>query len=161
VTAALAVLLTMGTMNAYVAAATRLAGALAAEGSAPHALARPGNALALIALVGAALLVPLGFELLSLDGLVRATSASFVAVYVVATAAGIRLLSGAARGSAAVAFIAVTVVFAFSGLYLLVPGAVALATFCTPRKFASKVILHSGRYRGAPCRSSSPASRAS
>ncbi len=160
VTAGLAVLLTMGAMNAYVAAATKLAGALAAEGSAPRALSRPANALALLAVVGAALLVPLGLELLSVDGLVRATSASFVAVYVVATAAGVRLLAGAARISAAVAFAAVTVVFAFSGPYLLVPGAVALATFCMPRKFASKVILHSWRYRKPPCRSSSPASPA-
>ena len=161
VTAALAVLLTMGAMNAYMAAAAKLAGALAAEGSAPKALARPGNALALLAVVGAALLVPLGFELLSLDGLVRAASASFVAVYVVATAAGIRLLDGAARASAAVAFAAVVVVFAFSGAYLLVPAAVALAAFCMRCKFASKVIMHSRRYFALPCRSSSPASRAS
>ena len=52
-TAALAVLLTMGAMNAYVAAAVKLAGALADEGSAPAALARPGRALALIAAAGA------------------------------------------------------------------------------------------------------------
>ena len=57
-TAALAVLLTMGAMNAYVAAAVKLAGALADEGSAPAALARPGRALALIATAGAVLLVP-------------------------------------------------------------------------------------------------------
>ena len=37
VTAVLAVLLTMGTMNTYVAAATKLAGALADEGAAPSA----------------------------------------------------------------------------------------------------------------------------
>ena len=41
VTAGLAVLLTMGAMNAYVAAAVKLSGALAAEGAAPRALARP------------------------------------------------------------------------------------------------------------------------
>ena len=91
-TAALAVLLTMGAMNAYVAAAVKLAGALAQEGSAPATLARPTRALALIAAAAALLLTPLAADLVSVDGLVRATSASFVAVYVAATAAGVRLL---------------------------------------------------------------------
>jgi amino acid efflux transporter len=136
VTAALAVLLTMGTMNAYVAAATKLAGALAAEGSAPAALARPSRALALFAAVGAVLLAPLGADLLSLEGLVRATSASFVAVYVTATAAGVRLLDGAARWSAGVAFAAVLVVLAFSGPFLLVPAAIAVAALLPYRRVA-------------------------
>ena len=133
VTAALAVLLTMGAMNAYVAAATKLAGALAAERSAPSWLARPSRALATFAAIGAVLLVPLGADLLSLEGLVRATSASFVAVYVTATAAGVRLLGGAARRAAAVALVAVLVVLAFSGLYLLVPAAVAAAALTAVR----------------------------
>jgi amino acid efflux transporter len=124
-TAALAVLLTMGAMNAYVAAAVKLAGALAHEGSAPAALARPGRALATIATAGALLLIPLAADLLSVEGLVRATSASFVAVYVTATAAGVRLLEGVARAAAVVAFVAVVVVLAFSGPYLIVPAAVA------------------------------------
>lgn len=127
VTALLAVLLTMGAMNVYVAAATQLAGALSAEGSAPPALARPRTALTLLAVVAAALLVPLAADALSLQGLVRACSASFVAVYVAATAAGVRLLDGAARWCAAVAFAAVVVVLAFSGVFLLVPAAVAAA----------------------------------
>jgi amino acid efflux transporter len=127
VTAALAVLLTMGAMNAYVAAAIKLAGALAEEGSAPAALARPGRALALFATIGALLLAPLGADLLSLEGLVRATSASFVAVYVAATAAGVRMLDGSARLSAGIAFAAVVVVLAFSGPFLIVPAVVAVA----------------------------------
>jgi amino acid efflux transporter len=124
-TAALAVLLTMGTMNAYVAAATKLAGALAEEGSAPAALARPSRALALIGAVGALLLVPLGADVLSVDGLVRACSAAFVAVYVTSTAAGIRLLDGGARVAAVIAFAAVVVVLAFFGPFLLVPATIA------------------------------------
>jgi amino acid efflux transporter len=124
-TAALAVLLTMGTMNAYVAAAVKLAGALADEGSAPAVLARPGRALALMAVAGAGLLVPLAADALSLEGLVRACSASFVAVYVTATAAGVRLLDGAARVAALVAFVAVLVVLAFSGPLVLVPATIA------------------------------------
>jgi hypothetical protein len=49
-----------------------------------------------------------------------------VAVYVAATAAGVRLLDGAARVSAGVAFVAVTVVLGFSGVYVAVPAVVAL-----------------------------------
>jgi amino acid efflux transporter len=124
-TAALALLLTMGTMNAYFAAAVKLAGALADEGAAPAGLARPSRALALIGLVGAVLLVPLGADLLSLEGLVRAMNAAFVAVYVAATAAGVRLLAGGARAAAATALAAVVAVLAFSGPFLLVPAAVA------------------------------------
>ena len=126
-TAFLAVLLTMGAMNAYVAAAAKLAGALAEERSAPAALRRPERALTAIAAVAAALLVPLGLDVLSLEGLVRATSASFVSVYVVATAAGVRLLAGAARWCSGVALVAVVAVLAFSGPYLAVPVVVALA----------------------------------
>jgi amino acid efflux transporter len=125
-TAALAVLLTMGAMNAYVAAAVKLAGALAAEGSAPRLLASPRRALAAWAVVAGALLAVLAADAIGLDGLVRATSTSFVAVYVLATAAGIRLLNGRARAASAVAFAAVLVVFAFSGAYLVVPAVVAV-----------------------------------
>ena len=139
-TAGLAVLLTMGAMNAYVAAAVKLAGALAAEGSAPPWLARPGRALAVFATTGGLLLVPLGADVLSLEGLVHATSASFVAVYVTATAAGLRLLDGAARWAAAIAFVAVLVVLAFSGPYLLVPAVVAVAALTAVR--SSRTWLH-------------------
>jgi amino acid efflux transporter len=133
-TAALATLLTMGTMNAYVAAAVKLSGALAAEGAAPASFDRPGRALALLAVVAAVLLAALAEDLVGLDGLIRACSAAFVAVYVTSTAAGVRLLSGAGRRLAAVAFGAVVVVFAFFGWYLLVPAAVAgLASLRRPR----------------------------
>ena len=101
-TAALAVLLTMGAMNAYVAAAVKLAGALADEGSAPRrrwpARAVPSRRSPPPA---GSCSIPLAADLLSVEGLVRACSASFVAVYVIATAAGIRLLDGAPRKAAA------------------------------------------------------------
>jgi amino acid efflux transporter len=121
VTAVLAVLLTMGTMNTYVAAAVKLAGAL------DGAPSRPRNALALFALIAAALLTPLGLDVLSLDDLIHATNAVFIAVYVTATAAGIRLLDGSARVAAAIAFVAVVIVFGFSGWFVLVPIAISAA----------------------------------
>ncbi len=134
VTAGLAVLLTMGAMNAYVAAAVRLAGALAHDDAAPRALSRPGLALGAFATIAAILLVPLAFDAIGVDGLVRATSAAFVAVYVAATAAGMRLLDGSARACAAVAFVAVVVVLAFSGVYLLVPAGVGALALAFPRR---------------------------
>ena len=146
VTAGLAVLLTMGTMNAYVAAAVKLAGALAEERSAPPALGRTPVALGLLAAVAAALLVPLALGELSLQGLLKACSASFVAVYVAATAAGVRLLSGAARRCSAVALAAVVVVFAFFGWFLLIPAVVAAAVLLRPP----------ARTTLAPCAASSP-----
>jgi len=155
VTAGLAVLLTMGAMNAYVAAAVKLAGALAEEGAAPRALARPRTALGLFSAVAAVLLVPLAFDVVGVDGLVRATSAAFVAVYVAATAAGVRLLAGAARACAAVAFVAVAVVLAFSGVYLAVPvvvGGLAAARVST-RSLSRAATRHSIETRSLPsCR---------
>jgi amino acid efflux transporter len=124
VTAFLAVLLTMGAMNAYIGAAAKLAGALAQDGAAPRFLARPERALGLLAVIATIELAPLVAGVLSVHGLVRATSACFVAVYVLATAAGIRLLEGSARWCAAISFAAVTVVLGFSAEFLLVPVAV-------------------------------------
>ena len=48
-------------------------------------------------------------------------------MYVTATAAGERLLAGPARLAAGVAFVAVLVVLAFSGAFLVVPAGVAAA----------------------------------
>src|SRR6185436_18204967 len=84
-TAVLAVLLTMGSMNAYVAGAAKLSGALTG--------ARPQRSVAVFAALGAVLLAPLAAGLLDVEALIRACSASFVAVYVLATAAGVRILS--------------------------------------------------------------------
>jgi len=138
-TAALAALLTMGTMNAYVAAAVKLSGALAAEGSAPASFARPGRALVLFAVVAGVLLAALATDVLGLDGLIRACSAAFVAVYVTSTAAGVRLLEGAGRRLAAVSCAAVLVVFAFFGVYLLVPAVVAVVALRVRRPRAVAV----------------------
>jgi amino acid efflux transporter len=63
------------------------------------------------------------------DTLMRATADLFIAVYITATAAGSRLLTGRARSAARVSLAVVVAVFAFSGAYVIVPLAVAgLAT---------------------------------
>ena len=127
VTAFLAVLLTMGAMNAYVAAATKLAGALAAEGAAPAAAGPAGARARRVRRRRGAAAGAARRRRPQLQGLVRATSASFVSVYVIATAAGVRLLAGPARWCAGAGFAAVIVVLAFSGWLLLVPLAVGVA----------------------------------
>ena len=119
ITAVLAVLLTVGVMNTYVAAAGRLFGTLV-----PAARISP---LVPFAALAAVLLVPLGLDVLDVDALMKTTSAAFVAVYIVAMAAGVRLLEGGARVASAIALAAMLVVFAFFGAYLLVPALIALA----------------------------------
>jgi amino acid efflux transporter len=125
-TAGAAVLLTVGTTNAYVAGATRLAGSLAADGSMPRAMARPGAPLALIAAASVVVLAALGAGLVDVDPIVRAISTCFVAVYVAATAAGVRLLAGRLRAAAALSLALVVAILAFSGAYVAAPAAVAL-----------------------------------
>jgi len=120
------VLLTVGTTNAYVAGATRLASSLAADGSMPGWMARPGAPLAVIAAASAAILGLLAGGLVDVDPIVRAISTCFVAVYIAATAAGLRLLEGRLRAAAALSLALVVVVLAFSGPYVAAPAAVAL-----------------------------------
>ncbi len=77
-----AVLLTVGTMSTYVAAAVNLAGALVGPRM-PR-----GRALAIFGGATAVLLVALATGVAGVEGLIRASSAAFVAVYLPATGAG-------------------------------------------------------------------------
>jgi amino acid efflux transporter len=127
-TAVLAVPLTMGTMNVYVAGAARLAAALAAGGALPAWLAGdadrsiPRRPLAVIAVIGTALLGALVAGLGNATELVRATAACFIAVYVVATASAVRILSGPGRAAAVVALVLTTALAAFLRLVRARPG---------------------------------------
>jgi amino acid efflux transporter len=125
-TAVVAVLLTTGAMNAYVAGAGRLSRALADDGALPSWMARPYGPLALFGVTGGALLALLAAGVLDVEPLVRISATCFVAVYVGATAAGTRLLEGRLRAAAAVSLALVLVVLAFSGVYLAAPIALAL-----------------------------------
>ena len=130
-TAVLAVALTMGTMNVYTGGSARLAAALAREGALPRWLGGgaprtvPHRPLVVLAALGVALLVPLAAGVGSTADLIRATSACFVAVYLLALTSGVRILRGRARAAAAVALALVAVVAAFSAEFLLVPAAAA------------------------------------
>lgn len=130
VTAVMAILLTFGTMNSYLAGASRLGAALARDGVLPAALSkghRPGEvprrSLALLFVLSA---LVCAFALITgtqLGQVMLAASACFIAVTVAGLVAGVRLLP---RGSAvwwgaAVAAVVMTVVLLFSGWFLLLP----------------------------------------
>jgi amino acid efflux transporter len=137
-TAVLAVALTMGTMNVYMGGASKLAASLAASGSLPAWLGRephrsiPRRPLLVVFVVGVILLVALVAGYLNADELVRATSACFIAVYVAATAAAVRILRGASRAAALVSCAFSVLIAVFSGWYLLVP-LISIACFAMIR----------------------------
>ena len=145
-TAVLAVALTMGTMNVYIGGAAKLAASLAHEGALPRRIGGgtprsvPRRPLALIAALGAAVLIALIAGFSGTDDLVRATSACFVAVYVLALGSAVRILDGRARTAAAFALAIVLVVAAFSSFFLLAP-AVAAAVALTVRRFSRSASL--------------------
>ena len=127
VTAVLAVVLTMGTMNVYLGGGARLAGSLIGG-------ATPRRALASFGVLGGIVLAALAVEALQADDLVRATSACFVSVYLLALSAGVRILDGRLRAFAAVALAVTAVIAIFSGAFLLLPAAAAAATLALRRR---------------------------
>ena len=155
-TAVLAVALTMGTMNVYIGGASKLAASLAASGSLPAWLGRethrsiPRRPLLVVFVIGVVLLGALVAGYANADELVRATSACFIAVYVAATAAAVRILRGAARAAALVSCAFSVAIALFSAWYLLVP-VISFACFALIR-------VGSGRERITAEPSTPPAS---
>ena len=133
-TAVLAIALTMGTMNVYMGGSARLAAALAQEGALPRWLGGdahrsvPRRPLIVLAVLSSVLLLALAAGVSSTTDLIRATSACFIAVYVLALASAVRILRGRIRTAAAVALALVTVVAVFSSTFLLVPAAAAIVS---------------------------------
>jgi len=113
--------------------ASKLAAALAQEGALPRwlggdaARSIPRRPLLVLALVGTLVLLALGAGFSTAADLVRATSACFVAVYLLSLASAVRILAGRTRVCAIVSVALVTVVAVFSEAFLLVPLAAALA----------------------------------
>ena len=73
-------------------------------------------ALSVLAILGTGLLVALAAGISSTADLIRATSACFIAVYVLALASAVRILGGRLRAAAAIALGLVTVVAFFSSI---------------------------------------------
>ncbi|MFG1941661.1 APC family permease [Nonomuraea sp. NPDC048826] len=130
VTGVVAVLLTFGAVNTYIAGASRLGAAMARTGALPGWFARGGEpgrtplrSLGLLA----ALSLPVLFVSGDLDVLMRATAACLAAVTTVGVAAAVRLLpAGRPRATALAATVLSAVALACCGLYLLVPVTLGL-----------------------------------
>jgi amino acid efflux transporter len=141
-TAVLAVALTMGTMNVYLGGASKLAASLAIEGALPRWFAgdahhsvprRPivGFAVSEVVLLGA---LVAGWT--STSDLVRATSACFIAVYVLAIFSALRILTGRIRAAAALALASVLVLAVFSTWFLVIPVVTAAGSLALRRSLA-------------------------
>jgi len=126
-TAVLAVALTMGTMNVYLAGAAKLTASLAAEGALPLWLAGgrersiPRRPLLVLAPAVIAVIAVVLAGVGTTSELIRATSACFIAVYVLALLSAVRILDGSVRVAAAVSLALAVAVTVFSAAYLAVP----------------------------------------
>jgi amino acid transporter len=142
-TAVLAVALTMGTMNVYLGAAAKLAASLAGEGALPRWLGGdadrsvPRRPLAVISPVVILVLAGLAAGVGSTDDLVRATSALFIAVYVLALTSATRILEGRVRAAAVVSLAGSCVLAVFSAWFLIVPIVAAVASLLLRRHLRS------------------------
>ena len=86
----------------------------------------PRRPLAALVVTTAILLGALVACAISAAALMRATSACFILVYVLALASAVRISSGALRAAAVVALALICVVGVFSSWYLFVPAVAAL-----------------------------------
>ncbi|MFI0480304.1 APC family permease [Actinomadura sp. 9N215] len=134
--AAAAVLLTLGTMNAYYAGVAKLGAALGRDGALPSWLARgsvagqvPRRSLATASATSFAALATVALTGLGPEPLVLLTTGSFVTVYAIGVASAIRLLPRRtlARASAFAALTAVAALLLMTGRYLIWPAAITAA----------------------------------
>ena len=131
VAAIAAVALTLAATNAYLCGAAELAAELVGP--------RGRRGLPpVVAVVGVVLLVPVAVGWVSTAQLVVLPTTLFVAVYVAATAAGVRLLSGSARLAAALSCAAVGVVLAFAGTAVALPVLVGAVAGWSARRRSSR-----------------------
>ncbi len=128
IAAAAAVLLTLGTMNAYYAGAAKLGAALGRDGALPGWLSRgssagavPRRSLAVVSGLAFVALLAAAVARIGPEPLVLFTTGSFVTVYAVGTAAALRLLPRGSRAHrlALVALVAVAALLVLTGWYLL------------------------------------------
>jgi amino acid efflux transporter len=151
VTGVVAVLLTFGAVNTYVAGAARLGAALAKDGALPARFAsggapgeRPLRSLGLLAV----LTLPVVVWAVDLDVLMRATSACLAAVTTAGVAAAVRLLPvGRARAMAVAATGLSVVALLCCGVYLLVPLGLASVAFAVLRITSGRTAVHTPRAR--------------
>lgn len=131
-TAAIALLLALGTVNAFIATTSRLGYALARDGVFPAALAkvnREGVPLTSVLTVGGYAgigLVVTYFAHWGPETLLVVPNSLVIVTYIVGMAAGVRLLSGKQRGLALFAGLLCLALVPFSGGVFVIPVVVAL-----------------------------------
>ena len=133
-TAVVAVLLTFGAMNSYYAGGAKLGAALGRDRALPSWLAHgsragevPLRSLGVLTVVGTVGLLVVAVTGLSTHASVLLTTSAFVLVYVLGTAAAVRLLprGTVAHGAAVVAFCCTLGLLVVTGVYVL--GALLVA----------------------------------
>jgi amino acid efflux transporter len=131
VAAVAAVVITLGTDNAFVAATSRLGYALARDNALPRPLARltdrgvPAVSIGAVAAIAFAGLVLAYLRDWGAEAFLVVPNSLVIVVYVIAMAAAMRLLSGRARLLAAVGLVPSLVILPFAGVSLVIPAAVA------------------------------------
>jgi amino acid efflux transporter len=143
VAAAAALVLTAGSVNAYISGATEMLRELTAVPSQirPNGPGRPPRLsahalLGIIALAGLLLIGLSALRLADIVALVSVPTAMFLCVYLSCTASAVRILAGPARVAAAVAVLAVLAILAFCSWPALLAVAVvaAVAALVTPSR---------------------------
>lgn len=142
--AVLAVVVTLGNTNAYVAGLAELGGTMGRHGQAPSWLAStpsavPRRSLAVVTVQGLVCLAAVAVFGWSTEHLVLLTGASQVAVYAAGLIAALRLLPRSTVGwwAAAVSLPPILVLAALSGWYLLAPAGLAI-TALTYRRLSGR-----------------------
>jgi amino acid efflux transporter len=129
VAAVAALILTAGSVNAYLSGATEMLRELSGG--------RTGAFLGVIAATGLALIGLSALGLADTTALVSVPTTLFVCVYLSCTAAAVRILGVRLRLAAAVAVLAVLVILAFCGWGLAPAGAIAVVAAVTTRGTAA------------------------
>ncbi|PNE29996.1 amino acid permease [Streptomyces eurocidicus] len=138
VAAAVALLLTFGTVNTYLAGASRLGAALGRDGAAPRRLAAGGGpgqvprySLAVLAVACAAVGTAVALGAADLDRLMRATSACLASVTLAGLLSALALLPRRTPlwCAAVVSTLLTAAVLAFTGALLLIPAGLAVAAW--------------------------------
>ncbi len=132
VAAVAAIVLTLGTTNAYINGAAAMAAQLA-HVPADRTISRPLlRLLGAITAAGLLLITLYGLQIVSTAALVAVPTTLFLAVYLGAMVAAARVLPGPVRLAAWPAALAVIVMLAFCGWALTVPAAIALTASWRP-----------------------------
>ena len=158
VAAVAAVVLTLGSVNAYINGGAAMAGHLTRPHPAVSAVGNAGEAppaprfLAAVAASGLLLITLYGCGLVSPAALVAIPTMLFLAVYLGCMLAAVRVLRGPARWAAVPASAAVAVMLACSGWALVLPALVSVAVTWPRRRAARRRLGQSRQVKQLPPR---------